>query len=531
LEPLSFKIACRTGIRPEAFNGRNTQAFVNAKGHRVTEHGFKAFHALTALPDDATIAGLGESKAWPFPQTFIGKAISLVCFSDAIYEYSLGGGTYTQLNTKDAADTTGTTSKAITAGKDWHFVDLYDSWMLFNTACVVFKTKWSEHVFVQDAVTVTTGCVHKEGRVLLGGFNPADYLSSVNWATFWETYAADRPDQAALMESAGAGVNWVWWSSYFAPDMLHLFWQDIMIHQSLSASNTGYGASNPFMLELEELNQSGLRPMPWQGAVQGMLPLGRGVAVYGSLGTSVLNPYGDTYGVIAPRDLPPNFALMNGSDTRTNFAGNEQMHVVVDSSGELWTIDESYLAKRIGRKAEIGALDPDTLMVVHEHYHNEFYIGDGSGDAFLFNKQGFSRAPWMPTQVTTLSASQIYSVSFATDNAAAYTTEKFRGRSQGIECLERILIVGLNEGTTHGWECSLKYRLRPQDDFTSTDWFELDAEGGVDFGLPYLEAEIALRSDDRTKVTLEDILVYSGPMNNPAMGHWMRASTPAAATE
>jgi hypothetical protein len=530
LNPLSFNIACRTGIRREAFNGRNTQAFVNAKGHRVTEHGFKAFNALTALPDDAQITTLGESKTWPFPQLFFGKSVTLVCFSDAIYEYNQLLNTYTLIDTKDAADPTGTTSKAISAALDWHFVDLYDTWMLFNAGCTVFKTKWSDHVFVQDDVTVITGCAHKEGRVLLGGFNSSNYDSMADWTIFWQSYASDLPDQAASIDSSGPGGNWVWWSSYMAPDMLHLFWRDILIHQSLEASNTGYGTSNPFMLELNDMNQSGLRPMPWQGTVIGMLPLGNGVAVYGQYGVSILNPAGDTYGVVQAKGLPTNIAPLFGTSTRTSYAGNEEQQVFVDISGDLWGLSGNYTAERIGYRTEIGALNSDCLMVVHEPYHNEFYIGDGSGDAFLFNKQGLSRAPWMPTRVAIFSGETLAAVHFPTDDAAGYTTEKFRGPSMGIETLARILVVGLN-ASTNGWEMSVKYRLRPQDDFTQTPWYELDAEGGVDFGIPYLEAEIALRSTDREAVTLEDILVFTEPMNNPAMAQWIRASNPAAATE
>jgi len=529
LSLLTFSTACQTGIRREAFTGRNAQVFIDAKGHRATEYGMKPFHALYDIPDTAKLTELGESKAWPFPQIFYGKAVTLMCFADAIYSLDLSTSTYTLINTKDATDTTGTTSKAITSGYDWHFVDLYDCWMLFNVQCVVFKTKWSEHVFVQDSVSVFTGCAHKEGRVILGGFEPSNFASMVDWATFWETYASDRPEQAQLLDSAGADSNWVWWSSYFAPDMLHLFWQDILIHQSLSASDTGYSATDPFVLELEQMNQSGLRPLPWRGAITNAIPLGNGVAIYGDGGSSVLDPYADTYAVVTPVNMPQQMSLPIGS-TRTCVAGDERRHILVSASGELWQIDNTYRAERLGYKAPISSLDLATLMVIHEPYHDEFYIGDGSGDAFLLNKNGLTRAPWMPSRVAGLGPGELYGAVFYLDDAASYVTEKFRGPSGSVETLSRILVVGMNS-STNGWEASIKYRLRPQDDFTQTDWYELDGEGGVDFGIPYLEAEIALRANDREAVTLEDIRVLTEPMNNPAMAHWIRAAAPGAATE
>lgn len=533
----NFEEPCKTGIRRDVFVGRNHPAFIKARGHRPTQFGMQQFYPLLQIPSLTYITeDLGETPTWPFPQIFRGNSISLLCFADAIYEIDeTNNAVCTLIETKDALDPTGGTTKAITAGLDWHFIDLGPTWMLMNTACVIFKTGWSPYVFVQDSVTVYTGCAHKEGRVLMGGFNSDDFDSLGNWNDFWQNWTGTVPDTVAALATTGAHANWIWWSSFMAADLLHLFWPQILKYQALnSSSNTGYSDESPLILDLAKRNEAGLRPIPGRYSVVGQLPMGDNVINYGMDNISVLRPatFGDsisTYGVLPIENLPQYLGPATGSECRTAFAGDQRGHLFIASDGEAWSIGKDLVAKREGWKNELSNLNFDRVMVVHEPYHEEFYVGDGEL-AYLINKNGISRAPWMPSRLITLNSSTIAGCIFeSTDpDLAEYLTDQFRGDTNDVETLYRIQMVGRN---TKAFTVYVDYRMRTQDDWTRTDPFTPDSRGVVTLGVLGLEWRIYATATDRTDCTLEKILVKTSPDFPPALAHWARASSPGSAED
>lgn len=480
---------------------------------------------------------LSETKAWPYPQLFHGKSVTLLAYSDALYSIDTSTYLATLIDTKDVTDATGATSKAITAGKDWHFIDLYGSWMLLNGACTIFHTGWNSRTWVQDTVTIKTGCVHKEGRVLLGGFSAANFYGLADWQTFWSDLAGDMPTPLLDITATGPGQNWTWWSSFLAPDMLSMFLMDAVNYQSYAASpDTGYTSARPYAFDLFERNEAGMRPMPWRGSVVGYLPMGNGVVCYGDDGVRYMNPYHASmihnYGVQEfGGELASFEGVLNGSTCRTAFAGDDRHHLMIEKGGSLVMLTPDLQAKRIGYSEWIAEMDQNKILMQHDALHDEFYISDGS-IGILYNKDGMSRCPSMPTKLTAFSGGNLYTIKFATalPTTCEIQSEKITSPSGGIECITGGQVVGLG-ASSNGWVLVIHSRSRPVDDFYSTT-VALDARGRFNCAISYLEYRWNLTAAVATGVTLENVKVETvSDGANPGIAAKLAASAPSAASE
>jgi hypothetical protein len=441
----------------------------------------------------------------------------------------------TLVDTKDAADPTGSTSKAITSGKDWHFADFYGSWMLFNGSCVVFKTGHSSTVFVQDAVTVKTGMAHKEGRLLLGGFS-SNFYSSVDWNTYWKDLAADLPAQYDGLALSAPGQNWVWWSSFMLPDALQLFMEDLMVYGSPTLTSTGFTASRPLILDLVERNEAGMRPMPFQGEVAGFLPLGEGEVCYGTDGIRFMGAYHSgavkTYGVHEFNGLAPFVGVLTGTTCRTAFGGNRSRHRFVDKSGELWQLTADLQAQRLGFSEYLGAMDLNKVLVQHDPHHDEIYISDGTIGYVVTGDNKLCRCPSMPTHLTAFSGGVLSTVKYATGSPTAMDIESgtFTTPSGGVEVITAVDVVGLNTAA-NGYALTIKSRLKQTDDFYESATLTLDGRTRVNVAIPCSQYRWHLQATTASGVTLEDVKVEVSSELNPGIDAILAASAPSAATE
>jgi len=521
------------GLRPESFSARNSPWLTKCLNLRATSEGLKQYYSLNQpITDNYITSTLGETKAWPFPQLFHGKSVTLLCFNDAVYTVDEDTYLCTLVDTKSIIDGT---SAAITSGKDWHFVDLYGSWMLFNGSCVVFKTGWSSTVYVQSSVTINTGVAHKEARVLLGGFDPTNFYARADWQTFWTNLAGDMPAPMDNMTQTAPGKNWIWWSSFMAPDLLWLFFKDALNYQSYDASpDTGITSDRPFAFDLFERNEAGMRPMPWRKKVLGMLPLGDGVCVYGVNGIRYLNPYSlqgvHTYGVQNFIGLPDALGVYEGTYTRTPFAGGIDRQIFVEPSGELWQLTPDLHAERLGYKEHLSTLDINKTIITHDSLYNEFYIADGT-KCYHLSKTGLTQCPTMPTKIYPLKSGNIGTIKFSTGSSAAQVeTQKMVTPSGELETLTRVRVVGLNSAS-NGWTLTINYRTKPTEDFYATGTLTLDAVGEWIGALPVLEYQIQLNATTASGVTCEDVEVEFDTECYGGSTLKLNASAPSAATE
>lgn len=240
---LQLDKALQNGLKIDERVGSNALAFDVCTGLRPTKFGLKDYIDITQPMTDTYITTtLGQTKAYPFPQLFKGKAVTLLCFEDAIYEVDETDWTASQILLYDADDF-GSSSPgdgSITPDGPWHFMDFHTTWALFNGTTSIFKTGYYSRPTATDNVTIKTGCSLKSGRAIMAGFNPDNFYALADWPAYWRTLDANAPqeirEKAAAMAD-GAGSNWVWWSTIGGGDLMWLISKELYTQEDIPLQN------------------------------------------------------------------------------------------------------------------------------------------------------------------------------------------------------------------------------------------------------------------------------------------------------
>lgn len=229
---VQFDDALRSGIKTDSRAPRGALTLDQCDYLRPTEFGLKDYLPVTQPIDDADLTNASgvnpavETWTYPYPQLFRGAKITLLCFSDAIYEVNESTWTATEISLYNAANFGSYTPGAgsITAGGPWHFVDYHDNWVLFNGVTTIWKTGYYTLPIATSAVSISTGCDLKN-RMFMGGFNPTNFYALADWPTYWKTLLEDAPpevEQKYRTMATGAGSNWAWWGTMGGGDLLWL---------------------------------------------------------------------------------------------------------------------------------------------------------------------------------------------------------------------------------------------------------------------------------------------------------------------
>lgn len=542
---IEFAEALRRGIRLEDFAARNTQALKSCRNMRVSEYGLKQFYPLTEPVDLTDLAGDSSvpniPKAWPFPQLFRSAYPnrSYLMTETGIYlvDESTWLGSALSLGDLDSLPTVNPFTIP-SGGLDWQFLDFQNNSVMLNGDSVIIAAQ-----FGSNSVTITSGCTHKRGRVLFGGF--ADDVDAVaDFDTWFDSYKSDAPSMLASGSTGfdtGEGGNWVWWSSIGAVDMYRFFIRSAILEGSLETAlglplTSGYDATDdPYWLDLVKRNEAGFAPMPFSGTITVMKELGDFVVVYGTDGVCCMRHVTpanvSTYGVLPIEGLDVRVGAHVSANCRNVAAGDHSTQVFVDNQKQLWVITQSgggVSGERRGYSSEIGSLGDD-LVVTYEPEYREFYISDGV-DALLFNRHGLSKAPWCPTQISMYAGGSVSIFLDASETSAVeVVTEKFTSDDGTVKCLRSIKVDGLNDASNR-IQYQVEYRLKNTDDFTATAAANLDERGMAYPAVPGFEWRIKLTAPNRETISVENITVQIDE-GNPSTRHWLDASTPAAATE
>lgn len=516
---LTFDAALRNGIRKDSRIARNTQALDSCINLRTTEYGLKDFIAINEPISAAQFAFWSVSKAWPHPQLFRGKSETLL-FEDtkvwAVIENPSSTWTLGPIITYDFADWTST--KAITGDAPWHFMDFYGTWMAFNGTCVVFKTAWSTKTFVQDDVTILTGCDFKEGRAFMGGFDTDDFWSSA-WQTFLSDYQDNIPQELTdyIDNTKGADGNWVWWSTIGGGDLLWLFSSYLMTYNSLYGAsgtdlsgetpNTGYDTTTPYLMDLLKLNQAGLRPMPWRGDVLQIRSIGESVVVYGEDGIAALVPFSNPTPTMGLREITGiGTSIGLGPSGRSAAGGSSAGHCLIDERGDLWVINPDLTANRLGYNEIFGGMTPANIVVSYDAHEKEFWIGDGT-DCYVLTPSGLSRAPQIPTTVFFAEGGACgVVIEPAETDAVEVITHEFDGGHRAIWELTTVRLATTDTDAA-GWTVKVDWRTQKSVAWERTSAVTVDQRGVAWVKVTGTEFRLVLEHPDRTKADLERIEV------------------------
>lgn len=384
--PLSIRDAFKAGLRrserqPRAHDG----GLVVCTGLKPGEDGLERIPTINQPIEGYTVS-------WPFPQLFRGRGVTLLCTQTAVFQVDERNWSIDGLDTWDAHSPDD--PKAITAGGPWHFIDLSGTWMLFNGACVVWHTNAGpmmgnpDRVYVSDRITVQTGTSHK-GRGFIGGFDAGDF-----WQHAWEDWVSDTANQVPV------GVNrdlemragFVLWSSVGGGNLLWPWLKDLAMTGYIT--DAGYTAAKPLFLEQLKRNDFGWAPVPWQGTVLAMKPLGDAVIVYGDNGVCALIPVTDPAPTVGMRRILEETGIVS----RCAVACGKDRHVFIDTAGWLWQITPDLQATRLGYQEFFNPMLGNDIMGSADPNEGDLYLADASM-GYVLTKTGLSRLRTRPISI------------------------------------------------------------------------------------------------------------------------------------
>lgn len=439
----------------------------------------------------------GTVVDWPFPQLIRGKQITLLAAEASISEVSESSvpWTSTPITLYDAFNPA--VEKAITPGGVWHFVDLYNAWYAFNGNCTIWRggldllNEQAVKTYVQDQVTITTGCEHK-GRVITGGFDNANFWNADLQAIF-NTWLSEIPGNIGR-SIQDIGQNWVAWSTIGGGDFPF-----ILFHPD------GYGynfeASAERLLNIFRRNEAGWMPMPFQGRVLAIKPIGdKDVVVYGEDGVAIL-----TFDPGRGSGVPPTYGVRKVSDSglaqRGAVAGNLSGHIYIDTSGTLRRVTAEGVAE-VGYRQEFSPLLDSTLVITHDTHNKRFYISHDNGGYVLESGLGRTKS-----QITSCeyAAGGVLGISFdtGTDEASLITNEF----DMSIRDIKTLTTIFANVRSAALVEVRIHYRYGADDDWAQGPWIELTKEGYARPQISGVDFRVEVRGADYTDFILDYIQV------------------------
>lgn len=302
-----------------------------------------------------------------------------------------------------------------------------------------------------------------------------------------------------------------------------------------------YTDGDPLWLDLVARNELGAAPMPWQGDVASILPLGNNVVVYGTTNASTYKQGGIT--ALEPVSLPlgatfgfrPIPGLGSGVAVagRCAAGGSEDVHAFVDEGGDVWSLTPSG-ADRLGYSEFFGPMTGANIVVSFDPQQREFYIGDGL-ECFVLSKfGGLSKAPWIPTSVHFAQGGLVApyladdtDIELVTMPIDATAIQEQRGTVFEVVSVE----VTTTDIDTTGWSAYIDYRLKNSQAWTRSAAVLLDERGVARIPVVGIECRVVLTHPDRTKVSgIDGLYITLATEGKLSTRHWLNASTPSAAT-
>lgn len=184
-------------------------------------------------------------------------------------------------------------------------------------------------------------------------------------------------------------------------------------------------------------NEVGWAPMPWQGCVLAVLPLGYEVVVYGSNGVAKLKPEDKpvpTYGI--HRFGEP------GVYSDKTVAGDSSQHLYLGTNFNLYIVEperalsaEGKAPRKIGYKKFMEQLDDP--HITFDPVNRQWWIGDGR-KCFIYNGVGLCECSITPTHLNHLDGTLLGFAHTHGGDEAIVETSPLSFSSRGIKTLMNV---------------------------------------------------------------------------------------------
>ncbi len=476
----------KTGLRPSSKLGLNIDALTECKNAKVSHEGLIPYEKVVMPISDSTLLSKAITVEFPFPQMFKGKGVTLLATANRIFTVDTSDWSLTEL----------VISGTITGSGIWHFIDMYDYWFLFNGTDIVYKSNKSAltgnptTIFAVQTPFVNTGTYHK-GRTFMGGFDSTFWSDS--WKHLLDKWEGDLPKGYTVTPTMGP--NFVMWSMVGGGDTLWLFDAVYSIYGTRLDSERSI--AQPKLFEYFKRNDLGFMPMPWQGEVKAIHPLGKNVIVYGDDGISALVQVTEPVSTYGLRHL-----LDVGVAGRGAIGVSDNRHIFIDNAGFLWELNINLELKRLNYQEFFTSYPDGDIIISYDNEDDEFYLCNSTTNYIL--SKGLGAGNQAISSVFNINGSMVGItedlVRIDSDNndindEFLVVTDTF---DLGTRGLKNLSFVDLGIDTTDTITVAIDYRYNKASSFTRSSFKPVNNEGYVYMNISGLEFRLVIKGLDFT---------------------------------
>jgi hypothetical protein len=227
------------------------------------------------------------------------------------------------------------------------------------------------------------------------------------------------------LQTDGPSGNWVMWSSIGGGDFpLWLLYPD-------GYEQLGLGPSKERFVEAMKRNELGWAPLPFNGTVQVLKPLGENVIAYGDEGIQAILPRGNKIGF----RRVANFGVLG----RGAVGGDQDSHVFLDSRGTLWELGSDLTLRRLGYDEWFSAFPATSTALSLKPSPKEVFICSPT-KGYMLNSQGLIEHPDKVTSGTFMDGSFYAVMTSAVSGDIRVRTTSHDNRRQALKQLHDIQI-------------------------------------------------------------------------------------------
>lgn len=479
------------GLRPDARASRKSNYLVDAINVKCKRYGIEPYLSVSW-----PFAG-SPTITFPFPQLIRLSEITILAAKTSLELADETNDPWTK-SAIAIVDLAGA-GASLTGGGQWHAVDFGHFVALFNGVDAVFRSGvertlgTAEKWFTQSGVTIGTGTAFR-GRTFLGGFDPTDFWDST-WSSILSTWAgAFKETDFANIPINDIKGNWVFYSSPGGGDFpMWLFWPTV------TYAYTDFAPTADRMLEEIRINALGWIPMKWQGDVLRLKALKEHLIVYGEDGVTALTPRG--------ADLAVTELARFGILTRDSVAGDENEHVFVANSGELFILKNEFFPNNlVVRKldyAEFTAnyLNSTEVVASFDPHDKEYYFSDGA-DNLILSEGGLTKHEQVVSSLAFAQGGIVGVAGAVTPTTVTIVTSPFDMDQPSIKYINWVKLDCRGGGTV---TVAVDFNYDGTDTFTRTTFYTLNTLRMAYVSIAGIRFRIVISATDYTDFELDSI--------------------------
>lgn len=449
----------------------------------------------------------GVSLTFPFPQFFKGTYDWLLCTETAIYSVNKSTFSLTLLN---VIDINTSSFSSIPAGGRWHFIDLHNSWFLFNGECVVWRGDYDQitdaadlgYVYINTTFKINTACVHK-GRIVFGGFDPNQQWSIAQQDGFEEMASGFTvfPDT----KRPRFEQNFVAWTSIGDGSFLRALLIGDMLDVGPFGEQTGTNWSQ-FIVEALTRGDFGFMAMPYSGRVEALIPSADGVVAYGTNGVAFMNEapanelFTGGYGVVPITHV--------GIHDRGSAISVGQQQLFLGSDGALYSLGGQGGLQFLDYQDTFGVTvtQGKACAMAFDAREGQVYI-NFENSAYIYTPGvGLSKSGRIVSFVERIEGNTLYAVGSSVEAPLQAVTNSFDMDSSALKTITTINL-GMNVAQGQTITVQVDYRYQRGSAYQRSSAVTVNKEGNVFLRVTGLDFRVVINGaqDVQTDINLIEV--------------------------